>query len=54
MSFNENTNMVFYQVDLSRYNYWHSIVLFGRNVVSYKCAIAKSIYELNKSLSGCV
>ncbi|WP_368873492.1 HNH endonuclease [Shewanella algae] len=41
--------MEFYQVDPSLENYWRSIILFGRNVASYKFALAKSILELNKS-----
>mgnify|MGYP001588400562 CR=1 FL=1 len=38
--------MEFYQVDPSLENYWRSIILFGRNVASYKFALAKSLYEL--------
>lgn len=30
-------------------NYWRAIILFGRNVASYKFALAKSLLELNKS-----
>lgn len=41
--------MEFYQVDPSLENYWRSIILFGRNVASYKFALAKSLYELQKS-----
>lgn len=41
--------MEFYQVDPSLENYWRSIILFGRNVASYKFALAKSLYELDKS-----
>ncbi|AGH82079.1 hypothetical protein PCNPT3_10705 [Psychromonas sp. CNPT3] len=41
--------MEFYQVDPSLENYWRSIILFGRNVASYKFALAKSLYEMNKS-----
>lgn len=41
--------MEFYQVDPSLENYWRSIVLFGRNVASYKFSLAKSLYELNKT-----
>lgn len=37
--------MKFYQVDPSLENYWRSIILFGRNVASYKFALAKSLYE---------
>lgn len=41
--------MEFYQVDPSLENYWRAIILFGRNVASYKFALAKSLYELNKT-----
>lgn len=41
--------MKFYQVDPSLENYWRSIILFGRNVASYKFALAKSLYELSAS-----
>lgn len=40
--------MEFYQADPSLENYWRSIILFGRNVASYKFALAKSLYELDK------
>lgn len=40
--------MEFYQVDPSLENYWRAIILFGRNVASYKFALAKSLYELDK------
>jgi len=46
--------MEFYQVDPSLENYWRSIILFGRNVASYKFALAKSLYELNKSATDLV
>ena len=39
----------FYAVEPSSENYWRSIILFGRNVASYKFALAKSLYELQKS-----
>ena len=29
-------------------NYWRSIILFGRNVASYKFALGKSLLELAK------
>ena len=29
-------------------NYWRSIILFGRNVVSYKFALAKSLLEFKE------
>jgi len=30
-------------------NYWRSIILFGRNVASYKFALAKALYDLKDS-----
>mgnify|MGYP003650728385 FL=1 len=39
--------MEFYQVEPTLDNYWRAIILFGRNVASYKFALAKSLYELN-------
>jgi hypothetical protein len=35
----------FYEVTPTLDNYWRSIVLFGRNVASYKFALAKSLLE---------
>ena len=37
----------FYLREPSLENNWRSIVLFGRNVASYKFALAKSLLELN-------
>jgi len=39
--------MEFYEVEPTLDNYWRSIILFGRNVASYKFALAKSLYELS-------
>jgi len=39
--------MEFYEVEPSLDNYWRAIILFGRNVASYKFALAKSLYELH-------
>ena len=39
--------MEFYEVEPTLDNYWRAIILFGRNVASYKFALAKSLYELN-------
>ncbi len=36
----------FYEIEPSLENYWRAIILFGRNVASYKFALAKSLYEL--------
>lgn len=38
--------MEFYQVDPKLENYWRAIILFGRNVASYKFALAKALYDL--------
>jgi 5-methylcytosine-specific restriction endonuclease McrA len=39
--------MEFYEVEPTLDNYWRAIILFGKNVASYKFALAKSLYELN-------
>ena len=36
----------FYEIEPSLENYWRSIILFGRNVASYKFSLAKSLYDL--------
>lgn len=36
----------FYQLEPSLENYWRSIILFGRNVASYKFALAQSLHDL--------
>jgi 5-methylcytosine-specific restriction endonuclease McrA len=38
----------FYELNPSNENYWRAIVLFGRNVASYKFALAKSLYDLRE------
>ena len=38
----------FYELNPSNENYWRAIILFGRNVASYKFALAKSLYDLRK------
>ncbi|PLV48297.1 HNH endonuclease domain-containing protein [Erwinia sp. B116] len=43
--------MHFYQVDPTLENYWRGIILFGRNVASYKFALAKALYELRHAQS---
>lgn len=35
----------FYEIEPSMENYWRSIILFGRNVASYKFALAKTLYD---------
>ncbi|MCG3864473.1 MULTISPECIES: HNH endonuclease domain-containing protein [unclassified Photobacterium] len=39
--------MEFYQVDPTNENYWRSIILFGKNVASYKFALAQSLIDLH-------
>ena len=39
---------IFYENDPSLQNYWRSIILYGRNVASYKFALAKSLIDLKK------
>jgi 5-methylcytosine-specific restriction endonuclease McrA len=36
----------FYELEPSLENYWRAVILFGRNVASYKFALAKSLYDL--------
>ncbi len=44
----------FYRIEPSLENYWRAIILFGRNVASYKFALAKSLYELTNRDSDLV
>jgi len=39
----------FYETTPSLENYWRGIILFGRNVASYKFALAKSLLDLSTS-----
>ncbi len=39
----------FYEIDPSLENYWRAIILFGRNVASYKFALAKALFDLKDS-----
>ncbi len=39
----------FYEIEPNIENYWRSIILFGRNVASYKFALAKALYDLKDS-----
>lgn len=39
----------FYEIEPSLENYWRSIILFGRNVASYKFALAKALYAFKDS-----
>lgn len=40
--------MEFYQADPTLENYWRGVILFGRNVASYKFALASALYEVDK------
>lgn len=44
-----NDDSHFYEIEPSLENYWRAIILFGRNVASYKFALAKSLFDLRKS-----
>ena len=39
----------FYEIEPTLENYWRSIIVFGRNVASYKFALAKALYDLKAS-----
>ncbi len=39
----------FYEITPSLDNYWRGIILFGRNVASYKFALAKSLFDLSQN-----
>lgn len=39
----------FYEIEPTLENYWRAVILFGKNVASYKFALAKALYELKKS-----
>lgn len=41
--------MHFYQVDPTLENYWRGIILFGKNVASYKFALAHALYDIPRS-----
>lgn len=36
----------FYEIEPSLENYWRAVILFGRNVASYKFVLAKLLYDL--------
>ena len=38
--------MLFSEYKPTDENYWRSVILFGRNVASYKFALAKTLFEL--------
>ncbi len=41
--------MEFYEVEPTMENYWRSVILFGRNVASYKFALSKALIDLSPS-----
>lgn len=46
--------MRFYQIEPSIENYWRGIILFGRNVASYKFALASALYEIKNEGSDVI
>ncbi len=46
--------MDFIQHDRALENYWRGVILFGKNVASYKFALAHALYEIDKSGSDLV
>ncbi|SNY68210.1 HNH endonuclease domain-containing protein [Enterobacter sp. CC120223-11] len=46
--------MRFYQVDPVLENYWRGIILFGKNVASYKFALASALYDLKRDSSDLI
>ena len=46
--------MEFYQADPTLENYWRGVILFGKNVASYKFALAYALYEINKTGSDII
>lgn len=46
--------MRFYQVDPVLENYWRGIILFGKNVASYKFALASALYDVKRDGSDLV
>ena len=42
----------FYAKELTLENQWRAIILFGRNVASYKFALAQAFIHLNKTHKG--
>jgi len=39
----------FYEIEPTLENFWRAVILFGKNVASYKFALAKALYDLRKS-----
>ena len=46
--------MRFYQVEPTLENYWRGIILFGKNVASYKFALAHALYDIKPNGSDLI
>lgn len=46
--------MRFYQVEPTLENYWRGIILFGKNVASYKFALAHAMYDVKRDGSDLI
>ena len=46
--------MRFYQVEPTLENYWRGIILFGKNVASYKFALAHALYDVKRDGSDLI
>lgn len=46
--------MRFYQVEPTLENYWRGIILFGKNVASYKFALAHALYDVKRNGSDLI
>ena len=44
---------IFFENDPTLQSYWRSIILYGRNVASYKFALGKALIDLNKKPNEC-
>jgi len=44
----------FYEIEPTLENYWRGIILFGKNVASYKFALAKSLYDMKLTTNDLV
>lgn len=46
--------MRFYQIEPTLENYWRGIILFGKNVASYKFALAHALYDIRRNGSDLI
>lgn len=46
--------MRFYQIEPTLENYWRGIILFGKNVASYKFALAHALYDIRRDGSDLI